>query len=53
MGFEKYVGHDCEIFVDAYYERTLVISSDKRESVYGSNLERSIGFSLGFFIRGN
>ena len=53
MGFEKYVGHDCEIFVDAYYERTLVISSDKREYVYGRYLESTIGFSLGFLIRGS
>lgn len=53
MGFEKYVGHDCEIFVDAYYERALVISSDQRQFVYESNLSGTIGFSFGFLIREN
>ncbi len=53
MGFEKYVGRDCEIFVDVYYNRTLVIFSDERQFVYDSYLSGTIGFSLGFLIRGN
>lgn len=53
MGFEKYVGRDCEIFVDVYYERTIAISSDERQFVYESYLPGTIGFSFGFLIRGN
>jgi hypothetical protein len=52
MGFEKYVDHDCEIFVDVFYERTLIASPDPHHLLYESSLH-NIGFSLGFFIRSN
>ncbi len=53
MGFEKYLSHGCEIFVDVFYERSLAIFSDERQFVYDSYLPGNIGFSLGFLIRGS
>ncbi|CAN5476286.1 hypothetical protein BH11BAC1_BH11BAC1_01000 [soil metagenome] len=53
MGFEKYVSHDCEIFVNVFYERLLAAYSMADQSSCEIYLPGNIGFSLGFFIRGN
>ena len=52
MGFEKAIEHDCEIFVDVFYERLMLASADSKHLFYRSNPEYNIGFSFGILIRG-